>query len=172
MAHRQAAQDFGEGLLRPASYHQEEVRGQDFLGQQTHGSPHIHWRYAKRSQEKPEVMEFFFCNDDIVCCVKGTKRKWVQSRLDIPSIWPLKIGTNLSKKEILDFESVGFQLPQRAVISLRRLFGTEELPFNLASFPTPASADDYPKTRSGKSIAGTTMPPTRSRPTTVCPLSP
>jgi hypothetical protein len=44
----------------------------------------------------------------------------------------VKIGTNLSKKEILDFENAGFQLPQRAVISPRRLFGTEELPFNLA----------------------------------------
>jgi hypothetical protein len=64
----------------------------------------------------------------------------------------VKIGTNLSKKEILDFESAGFQLPQRAVISPRRLFGMEELPFSLASFPTPASADDCPKTRSGKSI--------------------
>jgi hypothetical protein len=103
-------------------------------------------------KKKPDVMEFFFCNDDIECCVKGTKRKWVQSRPDIPSIWPVKIGTNLSKKEILDFESAGFQLPQRAVISPRRLFGTEELPFSLASFPTPASADDCPKTRSGKSI--------------------
>jgi hypothetical protein len=28
----------------------------------------------------------------------------------------------------------------------------EELPFDLASFPTPASTDDCPKTRSGKSI--------------------
>jgi hypothetical protein len=28
------------------------VRGQDCLGQQTHGSPHIPWRYAKHSQEK------------------------------------------------------------------------------------------------------------------------
>jgi hypothetical protein len=64
----------------------------------------------------------------------------------------MKIGTNLSKKKILDFENAGFQLPQHAVISLRRLFGTEELPFNLASFPTLASADDCPKTRSGKSI--------------------
>jgi hypothetical protein len=53
-------------------------------------------------------MEFFFCNDDIERCVKGTKRKWVESRSDIPSIWPVKIMTNLSKKEILDFESVGF----------------------------------------------------------------
>jgi hypothetical protein len=103
-------------------------------------------------KKRPEVMEFFFCNDDIERCVKGTKRKWVQSRPDIPSIWPMRIGTNLSKKEILDFESAGFQLPQRAVISPRRLFGMEELPFNLASFPTSASADDCPKTRSGKSI--------------------
>jgi hypothetical protein len=64
----------------------------------------------------------------------------------------MKIGTNLSTKEILDLESAGFQLPQRAVISPRRLFGMEELPFNLASFPIPASTDDCPKTRSSKSI--------------------
>jgi hypothetical protein len=103
-------------------------------------------------KKRLEVMEFFFYNDDIERCVKGTKRKWVQSRPDIPSIWPVKIGTNLSKKKILDFESAGFQLSQPAVISSRRLFGTEELPFNLASFPTLASADDCPKTRSCKSI--------------------
>jgi hypothetical protein len=64
----------------------------------------------------------------------------------------MKIGTNLSTKEILDLESAGFQLLQCAVISPRRLFRMEELPFNLASFPIPASPDEYPKTRSGKSI--------------------
>ena len=103
-------------------------------------------------KKRPETMEFFFCNDDIKCCVKGTKRKWVQSRPNIPSIWPVKIGTNLSKKEIFQLESAGFQLPQRAIISPRRLFGMEELPFSLASFPTLANANDFPKTRSGKSI--------------------
>jgi hypothetical protein len=76
----------------------------------------------------------------------------VQSRPDIPSIWLVKIGTNLSKKEILDLESAGFQLPQRAVISPRRLFRMDELPFDLASFPTPTSANEFPKTRSGNSI--------------------
>jgi hypothetical protein len=105
-------------------------------------------------------MQFFFCNDDIEQCVKGTKRKWVQSRLDIPSIWLVKIGTNLSTKEILDFESVGFQLPQRAIISPRRLFGMEELPFDLASFPTPASPNGFLKTRSGKSIRRNNNVPT------------
>ena len=59
-------------------------------------------------EKRPETMEFFFCNDDIERCVKGMKQKWIQSRPDIPSIWPLKIGTNLFKKEILHFESVGF----------------------------------------------------------------
>jgi hypothetical protein len=103
-------------------------------------------------KKKPEVMEFFFYNDDIERCIKGTRRKWVQSRPDIPSISPVKIGTNLSTKEILDLESAGFQLPERAVISPRRLFKMEELPFNLASFPTPTSAYECPKTRSGKSI--------------------
>jgi hypothetical protein len=97
-------------------------------------------------KKRPEVMEFFFCNNDIERCVKGTKRKWVESRPNILSIWPVKIRTNLSKKEILDFESAGFQLPQHAVISPRRLFETEELPFNLASFSTPTSTDDCPKT--------------------------
>jgi hypothetical protein len=103
-------------------------------------------------KKRPEFKEFFFCNDDIERCLKGTKQEWVQSRPDIPSIWLVKIGSNLSKKEILDLESVGFQLPQRAVISLRRLFGMDELSFDLASFPTLASANEFPKTRSGNSI--------------------
>jgi hypothetical protein len=103
-------------------------------------------------KKRPEVMEFFFYNDNIERYVKGTKRKWVQSRPDIPNIWPVKIGTNLSKKEILDLESAGFQLPQRTVISPRRLFGTKELPFDLSSLPTPTSPNKFPKTKLDKSI--------------------
>jgi hypothetical protein len=72
----------------------------------------------------------------------------------------VKIGTNLSKKDILDLENVGFQLPQHAVIFLRRPFGMEELPFNLSSYPTLASPNDFPKTRSGKSIRRNNNAPT------------
>jgi hypothetical protein len=111
-------------------------------------------------KKKPKVMEFFFCIDDIERCGKGIRPKWVQSRPDIPSIWPVKIGTNLSTKEILDLDSAGFQLPQRAVISPKRLFGMEELPFNLASFPTLASPHEFPKTRSSKSIRRNNNAPT------------
>jgi hypothetical protein len=70
------------------------------------------------------------------------------------------IGTNLSKKEILDLESVGFQLPQRAIISPRRLFRMEELLLNLSSYPTPASPNDYPKTMSDKIIRKNNNTPT------------
>jgi hypothetical protein len=59
-------------------------------------------RVMEHHQKKTDkVMEFFFCNDDIECCIKGTKQRWVKSRPNVPNIWPVKISTNLSRKEIL-----------------------------------------------------------------------
>jgi hypothetical protein len=107
-----------------------------------------------------KVMEFFFYNDDIENCVKGTKRRWMKSRPDIPNVWPVKIGTNLSKKEILDLKHTGFQLPERAVISPRRLFGMEELPSDLLSYPIPPSPDEHLKIRSSKNIRRNKNSPT------------
>ena len=64
-------------------------------------------------KNRNDVMQFFFCNDDIERCVKGTKRKWVISVPEIPATWPVKRDTNLSKQEILALEAAGFQLLQR-----------------------------------------------------------
>lgn len=111
-------------------------------------------------KDKVERMQFFFCSDDIERCVKGTKRKWVLSRPIVPSVWPVKIGTNLLKKEILAFQNAGFQLPQRVAMSPRRLFGTRGISVDMNSLPTPEFADDYPKTRSGKSIRRNPKAPT------------
>jgi hypothetical protein len=58
----------------------------------------------------------------------------------------MKFGTNLTKKEILALENAGFHLPQRAVISPRRLFGGDIL------------VD--PKARSGKNIRRNKKAPT------------
>jgi hypothetical protein len=63
----------------------------------------------------------------------------------------VKLGTNLTKKEILALENIGFHLPQCAVISPRRLFGGD-IPVDVASYPTPPFPDDHPKARSGKNI--------------------
>jgi hypothetical protein len=76
--------------------------------------------------------------------LKGTRRRWIQSKPDVPSIWPVKIETNLSRKEIPDMKNAGFQLPQH----------------DLSSYPTLASLDDYPKTRSSKIICKNNNAPT------------
>jgi hypothetical protein len=64
----------------------------------------------------------------------------------------MKIGTNLLRKEILDLESDDFQLQQRAIISPRKLFEIDELPFYLSSHPTLTFPNDHPKTKLGKNI--------------------
>jgi hypothetical protein len=110
-------------------------------------------------KKKEELMEFFFYNDDIERCVKGSKRKWVKSKPDVPDIWPVKLGTNFTKKEILALENASFHLPQRVVISPRRLFGGD-IPVDVASYPTLPFPDDHPITRSGKNIRRKKKAPT------------
>jgi hypothetical protein len=110
-------------------------------------------------KKKEELMQFFYCDDDIERCVKGSKRRWVKSKPDVPDIWPVKLGTNLTKKEILALENTSFHLPQRVVISPRRLFGSD-IPVDVASYPTPPFLDDHPKARSGKNIRRNKKAPT------------
>ena len=99
-------------------------------------------------------------NDDIECCVKGTKWKWVISMPEIPAIWPVKRGTNLSKQEILALEAVGFQLPQQQAISLQRLFGGQSGMYLLSSYPVPNDIDEHPKIRGSKRIRQNPKAPT------------
>ena len=103
-------------------------------------------------KNKLEHMQLFFCNDDIDRCLKGTKRKWVKSRPEVPEVWPVKMGTNLSQKEILALENAGFQLQRRLKMSPRRLFGDHNNAVNLSEYIPPAFPDDYPKRRFGKNI--------------------
>ena len=96
-------------------------------------------------KNRHDVMQFFFCNDDIKRYVKGTKRKWVISVPEIPATWPVKRGTNLSKQEILALEAARFQLPQRQAILLQRLFGEHSEMHLVSSYPVPDEADEHPK---------------------------
>ena len=72
----------------------------------------------------------------------------------------MKIGTNLSKKEVLDFENAGFRLPQRTPISPRRLFGDQGNSVDMSLYLTPDSPDEYPETRSRKTIRRNMKAPT------------
>jgi hypothetical protein len=78
--------------------------------------------------------------------VKDTKQKWVKSKPNVPNIWPMKIGTNLTRKETLALENACIHLPQLANMSPRRLFKSKVL-FDVASYLTPTFLDDHPNTR-------------------------
>jgi hypothetical protein len=96
-------------------------------------------------------MQFFFYNNDIEQCVKRSRRRWVKSRPDVPDIWLVKFGTNLTKKEILALENACFHLPLHVVMSPRSLFGGD-ISVDVASYPILPFPDDHPKARSGKNI--------------------
>ena len=62
----------------------------------------------------------------------------------------MKMGTNLSQKEILALEKAGFQLQRRLEMSPRRLFGDHNNVVSLSEYIPPAFLDDHPKRRFGK----------------------
>ena len=103
-------------------------------------------------------MRFFFCADNIERCVKGSRRKWVipysntLERPSIPTIWPVKIGTNLTRSKIKALENDGFQLPQREHVTPSQLLGNSTLSVDFSTFQVLENPDRYPKTRKSKSI--------------------
>jgi hypothetical protein len=83
----------------------------------------------------------------------GSKRSWVHSWPDVPNVWPVLIGTKLTREEILCLEEAGFCLQQRPGFSPRRLFshlrGFEPVQFD---HPGVAQPELFPTTRNGKKI--------------------
>ena len=83
-------------------------------------------------------MKFFFCPDDIERCVKGFRRKWVvlfsdtQGKPPIPPVWPVMVGTRLTRSEIMALENAGFQLPSKERVTLTRLFNNSAHPLDLS----------------------------------------
>jgi hypothetical protein len=43
-------------------------------------------------KNKQKLLQFFFCNDNIERCVKGTRRKWIISRPEVPKTWACQDG--------------------------------------------------------------------------------
>ena len=122
--------------------------------------------YISYKLNRVETMPFFFCADDIECCVKGSRRKWVtrfsdvEDRPPIPAIWPVKIGTNLKGSEILALERAGFQLPSKQQVSPRRLFSTAPPSIDLSSYPVPVNPDQFPGNRKSKKVRRSAAVPT------------
>ena len=108
-----------------------------------------------------ETDEFWFCPDDIKRCVMGPRRSHVLSRPQIPEIWPVMIGTNLTTDEIILFEDAGFHLQEQPTLSPRRLFTSSKL-FEVIewTYERPLHSDKPPCIRNGKNIRRNEKAPT------------
>ena len=71
---------------------------------------------------------------------------------DVPEVWPVQLGTNLTCKKILSLKNARFRLPQRKEMTPSQFFQDHPLPLDLASYTTPAYPDDFPTRRSWKLI--------------------
>jgi hypothetical protein len=84
------------------------------VGTGKHGTPTPMYKGLKEYHSTNNVKyEFWFCPDDIKCCVNENNKKYVLDRHVVINIWLVKIGTNLSKQEILTLEDARFQLHQK-----------------------------------------------------------
>ena len=81
------------------------------VGKCKHGIPMPIYRGLKKKVCSSNHMpwDFWICTNDINLCVKGRK-KWVLDWPNLHTIWPVKVGTNLTQKEVFVLASNSFQL--------------------------------------------------------------
>jgi hypothetical protein len=52
--------------------------------------------------------KFWFCANDLTCCVGGIGRKYYVDKPLVPSMWSMQVGTNLTHFEVTNLEEAGF----------------------------------------------------------------
>jgi hypothetical protein len=63
----------------------------------------------KSGSKSTEQKQFWFCPFDVNKCVMAHS-KWIVHYLDVPRIWPVMEGTNLTQAEVEGLEAVGFKM--------------------------------------------------------------
>jgi hypothetical protein len=59
-------------------------------------APIYRGRKTQYGGNKEIVTDFWFCPDDIECSIKGTKHSWIIDWPQVPDVWPILSGTNLT----------------------------------------------------------------------------
>ena len=138
-----------------AQQHGSNIKCTSKIAKGKKGTPAPTYRGRKEEyRSKREVVaDFWFCPDDIIRCVKGTKQRWVLDWPEVPEIWPILSGTNLSREETLLLQHAGFRLQERPVLSPRQLFNMSGIfrPI-LFDYPLPKNSDVHPTVRNNKAI--------------------
>jgi hypothetical protein len=127
------------------------------------GTPAPTYRGRKKQYNgnKEIFTDFWFCVDDIHRCVRGSKRPRVIDWPQVPDVWPVLMGTSLTRQETLSLQEAGFQLQDRPPMSPRRLFKESNV-FEAVVYdhPVPLHAETYPTTRRHKPIRRIANAPT------------
>ena len=121
----------------------------------SHGTPAPTYFGKKRDYHTKKSIEvgFWFCADDIKRCVSGNKKSWVLDWPAIPRIWPVKVGTNLTREEVFALEDAGFQLQQRGAMSPRQMFiSLLDMPIRREQFLVPSNPDIHKTIRGNSTI--------------------
>ena len=77
-----------------------------------HGTPAPTYKGLMKEFLSPNNVEyeFWLCHDDIKRCVNDNKKKYMLDWPIVSNTWLVKIGTNLSREQVLALENVRFQL--------------------------------------------------------------
>ena len=105
--------------------------------------------------------KFWFCPHDIKGCVSGTKKKYVLDWPIVFNTWPMKMGTNLSREEVLALDEAGFQLQQREALSPGyRLSTIPTIPIPCFYFCMLLNPNAHPPFKFGKTMRRIPTTPT------------
>ncbi len=102
----------------------------------------------------------WFCPNDFNYCISGIEWKFVVVRLIVIIVWPIQEGTNLTQKEIMTLEEVGFSFGPLCKNNPWSLFGSHSfslsnshvLAINCDSLVRLIDVSCWPTTRGGKKL--------------------
>jgi hypothetical protein len=82
--------------------------------------PTYRGRKTQYGGNKEIVTDFWFCPDGIERYMKVDTRLWILDWPQVPNVWLVLSGTNLTRQETLLLQDAGFKLQERPSISPRR----------------------------------------------------
>ena len=96
-----------------------------------HGKPTVAPIYKGQKHEYKgttiKIKEFWFCVEQIMCCVMGPKCSHVLTRPKILEVWLVLTGTNLTHTEVIKLEEAGICLLSSVPISPRRFLSSSRV---------------------------------------------
>ena len=99
-----------ETMSHHSKTHRSQMQVVGCQAWETHCYPYLQRAKVEYKGISIEIKEFWFCLDQIARCVMGPKRSHVLTQPEIPEVWHVLTGTNITRTEVIELEEVGFYL--------------------------------------------------------------